>query len=441
VALDGAYRNARNRLDQARVRQRIDALMGTLRAQYQSGDWKAVVASGEELARLAPDQPDPGGMLAYARYQLDEADLAARYGRGMHLAEEGSWQAAADVFRGIEQQRPGYRDSSARLVDAEWHRDAALTPPRPDGGYSPARYVTTGEARRLRIEEGMAVWHGAPVTAAALSGDGRWVATAGTDSQVAVWSSQTGAQLRRWTLASLPLDVSISIDGRLLVVASGTNCWIYDTVAGGQVALLALRTRHQSLVRATQFDPQGRVLAAASDSGALECWSVGSWRSTARVASPVPGAVSRIRFHVSGGRLAVGTATGNLWLWDVAQKRTWPVRAVTSGGFVNDVAFSSRLVVGTHGGALAVVDASSEVLIRYEQLESSVETLDLSPDGEWLVAATAAHGIRAWDSAGVLRMETTSVGMLSRVRFSRNGRGLLTAGTDGYARLWRIIEM
>ena len=196
--------------------------------------------------------------------------------------------------------------------------------------------------------------------------------------------------------------------------------------------------------RAVQFAPNGRVLAAGNDNGAVECWTVDSWRSVGQMAAANPGeGTTRIRFHASSQRMAIGTSAGTAWFWDLSPNRRWSLRSVTSAGFVNDLAYASdggRLAVASRSGFVLLVDALTDRMIRRDPARSAVETLDLSPDGKWLVAATAGQHVRAWDGSGKLRLETTSASVLSRVRFSSNGRGLLTAGADGVARIWRIIE-
>jgi hypothetical protein len=95
-----------NRLDVAarlerahRTAERRKALVDEMTALHQAGQWDAVVTAAQELARLDPEHPDPGGIVSDARAKIRHADLFER------SAQE--WQQAADLSSGIEQQQPG----------------------------------------------------------------------------------------------------------------------------------------------------------------------------------------------------------------------------------------------------------------------------------------------------------------------------------------------
>ena len=58
-------------------------------ALHQAGRWQAVVAAAEQLARLDPDNPDPGGIVSDAQAKIREAELADRYAQALnHLDQE-----------------------------------------------------------------------------------------------------------------------------------------------------------------------------------------------------------------------------------------------------------------------------------------------------------------------------------------------------------------
>jgi nitrous oxidase accessory protein NosD len=57
-------------------------------------------------------------MLADARQQLADEDIAGRYAHGLRLLDAGEHESAATLFAAIEQERPGYRDATALLAAA-----------------------------------------------------------------------------------------------------------------------------------------------------------------------------------------------------------------------------------------------------------------------------------------------------------------------------------
>jgi hypothetical protein len=93
-----------------RTAQRRKALVDEMTALHQAGQWGAVVAATQELPRLDPEHPDPGGIVSDAKAKIRDADLSELYGQ--------AWQEAADLFSAIktaEQQR----HLAARLDQAE----------------------------------------------------------------------------------------------------------------------------------------------------------------------------------------------------------------------------------------------------------------------------------------------------------------------------------
>jgi molecular chaperone DnaK (HSP70) len=94
-------------------------LVDEVTALYRSEKWQEVVAKADELARLNPGDPDPGGMVADARDRLRQADLANRYARGVELLQTAQWREAIRAFIAIEQEEPGYRDTSALISAAQ----------------------------------------------------------------------------------------------------------------------------------------------------------------------------------------------------------------------------------------------------------------------------------------------------------------------------------
>jgi hypothetical protein len=94
-------------------------LVDEVTALHRSEKWREVVAKADELARLDPGDPDPGGMVADARTRLRQADLAIRYAQGVELLQTAHWREAIRAFTAIEQEQPGYRDTAALISAAQ----------------------------------------------------------------------------------------------------------------------------------------------------------------------------------------------------------------------------------------------------------------------------------------------------------------------------------
>jgi serine/threonine protein kinase len=111
--------------------QRRKAVADEMTALHQAGRWNAVVAAARELARIDPDNSDPGGIVSDAQAKICEAELAFRYAQATDHLDEGQWQQAAGLLAGIAQEQPGYRDAAALLETAQLKlRETAAVPQR-----------------------------------------------------------------------------------------------------------------------------------------------------------------------------------------------------------------------------------------------------------------------------------------------------------------------
>ncbi len=105
-----------------------------------------------------------------------------------------------------------------------------------------------------------------------------------------------------------------------------------------------------------------------------------------------------------------------------------------------------QMAVGTHG-RIEIRDANGKRVQReINGLPGKVNTLNFSPDGSRIVAATGVTGLRGvaqiWDVAkGTLLREFGGHGdTLYDAEFSPDGKTLATAGYDRLIKLWRVAD-
>ncbi len=129
--------------------------------------------------------------------------------------------------------------------------------------------------------------HEEAVVGLAWSGDGRWLATGGDDSTILVRRAADGRPVRRLEVGNHVYKLDFSPDGRWLAGAgrarSGLGTlWHGLTGAGGAGQAVKLwRVVDGALVQALKtkedvmhvgFSPDGRLLAASADDGAVALW-------------------------------------------------------------------------------------------------------------------------------------------------------------------------
>ncbi len=244
--------------------------------------------------------------------------------------------------------------------------------------------------------------------ALALSSDGR-TAAIGLDDGLELVDLLTGAVLEsRGTLASNPIWLQFSPDGKTIVSTSRDgNVTLWD--AATAIPKETLRG-HSDSVWQPVFSPDGRTLYTASADQTAIAWDLSGERRFGRRFTFTHDRGSYVwpdrhpgKFSPDGRLIAVGLNNRGIQLWDA---RTFapvgpPMR--DTGGEVNALAFSTdgrTLAAGAQGGMASIWDVASRSLRRGPFRVDDWDTVgvSISADGK-LLATAGEHGARLWDIA------------------------------------------
>lgn len=206
-------------------------------------------------------------------------------------------------------------------------------------------------------------------------------------------------------------------------------------------------------VRALALSPDGRLLAAGCDSGAIEIWDV----ATARLGGRLDGHtdwVAALAFTADGKQLASGGFDGTVRLWDMATGKPAleiPARpmlsASTTGNPVSAVlclAFSrdgKMLAIGGTDAQIHLVNPADGKLIRsLAGHTSSITSLAFHPTASLLVSSSKDRTIKLWDPANVQAVKSLDghTAWALGVVFVDHGNRLASVGADQTMRLWDL---
>ncbi|TQM81766.1 WD40 repeat protein [Saccharothrix saharensis] len=250
-------------------------------------------------------------------------------------------------------------------------------------------------------------------------------------------------------------------DGDLLVAGCrDQRLLIWDTTATPPVAVPAPDGLGGN-VRSVAFNTDGTLLAAAISETTADQRSRGTirlWRVTADTLTPLGEALTvdqapakSVAFHPDGHHLAVGTASGAVQIWDIRDpaRPTDPVTATGPTKEIGQLAFSSD------GHHLAASGADARVHLwdstdprnvvaagdPIDGAESWTNAVAFSPDSTKFAVASsdASVGARVYDTTTRALLATMPhPSAVTSVKFTPDGRDILTGANDGVTRLWPV---
>jgi len=236
------------------------------------------------------------------------------------------------------------------------------------------------------------------ISALAVSGDGKWIASGNCDTTIMVWDAESGQP-------------------RLTIPA------------------------HSKRVACLAFTPDGERLYSASWDKTLKIWDTATGKHI-RTFGRGDSVIYDLALSADGRRLAV--ARGTIIQYLRPESAESPITLLGHGDIVLRLSFfpeASRLVSCSRDGTLKIWNPGrggrSSVLGRHAY---KVDGLACSRDGRWLAALGRPNVVKLYDldtgsEVGVIRQEgqwTTSIAI------SPNGRHLASGSLDHRARVWAL---
>lgn len=309
---------------------------------------------------------------------------------------------------------------------------------------------SNGRASVYQTETGERLWT-APVNGvgtASFSADGERLVITDAESRISIWRVADGRPLLTvdsrlgTSLAALSLD-----DDRILASDEKGKIKLYE---GQRGTLLDAYGGHDGKISRYVLSADGRRLMTQAADGTT-VWDLASGDQLLHTTCDCP-ANGKSDMNPAGRWLIARLDRVRLGLWDIDERR---MIATLEGhnGEVNEIHFSpdgERVVTAGIGGAVVLWDATRFHTTPALRLPhdapitpgSEFETFagGYSPDGNVLVTAGSDGTARLWNAADgtllhVLRGHTKTV---NYARFSPDGRTVATGSDDLSARLWEV---
>jgi WD40 repeat protein len=244
--------------------------------------------------------------------------------------------------------------------------------------------------------------HTDAVTALAFSPDGGTLASAGRDGSIRLWSLADGKETSSLNAEKSQINaLAFSPDGTLLAAGNvELRVRLFDVATGAVKREFAFA----DAVLEVAFSPDGATLAVAGPSGNATLFSVADGK-----ALPVKVRGRSLRFSADGKTLALGQPGGGITLVDPRDGRAkktistgahLPILTMSASGALiatwNAKERAIRLWNGASGKAQGeLVLAAPRDLFEDAQLDT-VTSLAMTPDGRFVVSATADRQLRVW---------------------------------------------
>ena len=350
------------------------------------------------------------------------------------------------------------------------------------------RIVSAGADRRLLIWDAATgirlatlSGHRADVSGITSTGDGR-IYTADWDGMVRAWNWTT-EEVR--TLRPPPLDFMVPSfqhaalgpgDSTLACATSINKVYVwrlhdvtpfhqYSDVSGRRVVFMpggatllaasdsgnvieftvATESRrntpieHAGPVLALSISRAGDRIATSSSDGSIRLWSFPGY-DTVRTLAGHRGAVFDLEFTPDGARIVSCGQDGTVRSWNSSTGESL-LTIQASQKQINDLALDRlgvRIAAVSNDGSVQILGPGADPVFLRKPSQGAMISVAWSPDGARIAAGGSDQIVHLYDAVRGRELLNLHghIGRVTSVRFTSNGRSLISTSSDGTARVW-----
>lgn len=277
------------------------------------------------------------------------------------------------------------------------------------------------------------------ITALALEGNGRHLATGHDDGMVRLWDSASGVLRREWTTGSAPVSaLQFSPSGQLLAAANeACDIHLWNVALGLAVGRLQ---GHTDRVTALAWHPEERHLVSSGWDTTARLWDTATGEPLYLLNGQAEQVVG-VAYAPNGRYIATADGDQMVWLWDPFRGRVLR-RLRSHAGEITGLTFtpdSRRILSGGTDGRIILWDVyTGRNLFKASDALRSAMRLSLSPGGSQVACLMGGNALHLWD----LRRQPAVCEALplasaaTAVAHSPDGKWLATGHERGEVQLW-----
>ena len=295
----------------------------------------------------------------------------------------------------------------------------------------------------------MLVWqaHKGRIGSIAFHPEGTVLATAtGGTSSVYLWNPTTGKPVRKLAAGASVASVAFAPAAPLLAASAEARIYIWNTDTWELVAILVCLRAYE-----LAFSSGSNPTLAAVRYGNVEVWADASktterWRDSDRTFGTGDGSAS-LAFSPDGATLAANNPNGPVSLWNPVTREKLRAFEHPKSNHHGPVKFSpdgTRLAYAHHKFVVvrSLTDNTTPPLEFTAGAGSSpaVWAIGWSRDGRVLLTAGSDGSARLWDSAtgGALKSFAWNIGKVKCATFSPDGLLAAAGGENGQVVVWDV---
>ncbi len=281
-----------------------------------------------------------------------------------------------------------------------------------------------------------------PVTALDWSADGKMIAEA-RFGRVAVLSAETLQPLTTLDGVAGKVTALHFAPGNRLVTASGIpglygQAILWDLSTGKPIREIR---SHRDVLYDAELSPNGEFLATCSYDRKIILWNAATGEQV-RSFDGHTGAIYDIAFSPDGTALISGSADDTCKVWQVATgerldtlgqplKEVYSVSFNPAGDLLTSVGADNRIRVWKFLSKESPI-INPQLIARYAH-EAPVTQMRFSPDGRYLITAAEDRSVKLWDAKSILEIKEygQQPDLVQALAFAPDGKSFVVGRVDG----------